>query len=258
MIPSQRQKLLMQIIDEREYVSINYLTSHFGVSHMTIRRDIAELGKHQKVKAVSGGVRKAGVESTELPRTFKVNIARDAKSAIARSAASLVNFEKVIYLDAGTTCYEIARELAARHDLVFITNDIETTSLLIKSTRSEVYFVGGRIDKENGSSVGLLASETLSKFNIDLAFISAAAFNATGISSSDENKSQIKKSVSQVSSKSVLVADASKYGLISLHKCLPLNKFETLITDNHLTDNAREKLETCVSNIIIAELDVND
>ncbi|WP_215845154.1 DeoR/GlpR family DNA-binding transcription regulator [Candidatus Pantoea bituminis] len=193
MIPFQRQKLLLQIVEECEYVSINFLTSHFGVSHMTIRRDIAELEKHQKVKAVSGEVRKAGGESTELPRAFKVNIARDAKTAIAKSAANLLNFEKVIYLDAGTTCYEIARELATRNDLIFITNDIETTNLLIKLTRSEVYFIGGRIDKENGSSVGLLASETLSKFNIDLAFISAAAFNATGISSSDENKAQIKK-----------------------------------------------------------------
>jgi len=222
MIPSQRQKIILQIVDDQEHVSINYLTSHFGVSNMTIRRDIAELEKNQKVKLVSGGVRKAGAESTKLPRTFKVNIAREAKTAIAKAAVGLLNFEKVVYLDAGTTCYEIARELAFRSDLVFLTNDLETTSLLIKQTRSEVYFIGGRIDKQNGSSIGLLAAEILSKFNIDLAFISAATFSLTGISSSDENKAQIKKSVSQVSLKNVFVADASKYGLVSLHKCLRL------------------------------------
>ncbi|MRT24948.1 DeoR family transcriptional regulator [Enterobacteriaceae bacterium RIT697] len=257
MIPSQRQKLVLQIVEEREYVSISFLTSHFGVSHMTVRRDIAELEKRQKVRAVSGGVRKAGGESKELPRTFKVNIARDAKTAIATSAARMVRSEKVIYLDAGTTCYEIARQLSIRNDLVFITNDLEITSLLIKLTRSDVYFIGGCIDKDNGSSVGLLAAETLSKFNIDLAFISAAAFSATGLSSSDENKAQIKKSVSQASLKNILVADASKYGLVSLHKCLPLNVFDTIITDSGLSEQAYEKIETNITNIIIANKDVN-
>lgn len=54
----------------------------------------------------------------------------------------------------------------------------------------------------------------------------------------DENKVTVKETVSQVSARSILLCDSSKYNQVATFMALPLTRFTTIITDRHLSDAA--------------------
>ncbi|EMI1412130.1 TPA: DeoR/GlpR transcriptional regulator, partial [Klebsiella quasipneumoniae subsp. quasipneumoniae] len=73
---------------------------------------------------------------------------------------------------------------------------------------------------------------------IDTAFISASGWDSRGIFTPDENKVTVKETVSQVSARSILLCDSSKYNQVATFMALPLTRFTTIITDRHLSDAA--------------------
>ncbi len=88
------------------------------------------------------------------------------------------------------------------------------------------------------SCVGESAARTLRHPAIDTAFISASGWDSRGIFTPDENKVTVKETVSQVSARSILLCDSSKYNQVATFMALPLTRFTTIITDRHLSDAA--------------------
>ena len=123
MIPAERQKTLLNLISKQNVISINNLVSILGVSHMTVRRDIQKLEEDGKVISVSGGVQLLERLSTEPTHDDKSLLATTEKIAISKKAVELIQEHSTIYLDAGTTTLEIAKQIANRNDLLVITND---------------------------------------------------------------------------------------------------------------------------------------
>lgn len=130
--------------------------------------------------SVSGGVQLTKALHSELSHDIKVEQQASEKAQIGQLAAQLVPEYSTIYLDAGTTSLEIAHQLAGRDDLLIITNDFAIAAYLMNSTQSEIYHTGGKIDRENQSSIGGKVAEFLAGMNIDIAFISSSSWNLKG------------------------------------------------------------------------------
>lgn len=88
----------------------------------------------------------------------------------------------------------------------------------------------GTLCRENRSCVGESAARTLRHLAIDTAFISASGWDSRGIFTPDENKVTVKETVSQVSARSILLCDSSKYNQVATFMALPLTRFTTIIT----------------------------
>lgn len=118
-----------------------------GVSHMTIRRDIQKLEEKGKVVSVSGStaIRKVNFEPT---RDDKSLLFHQQKSAIGLVAANLIPANATIYLDAGTTTLEIAKQITDRDDLLVITNDFGIVDYLISNGRCDLIHTGGECVKK--------------------------------------------------------------------------------------------------------------
>ena len=110
--------------------------------------------------------------------------------------------------------------------------------ILAKNTGSAEIHTGGTLCRENRSCVGESAARTLRHLAIDTAFISASGWDSRGIFTPDENKVTVKETVSQVSARSILLCDSSKYNQVATFMALPLTRFTTIITDRHLSDAA--------------------
>ncbi|VCW78468.1 HTH-type transcriptional repressor GlcR [Klebsiella pneumoniae] len=118
-----------------------------------------------------------------------------------------------------------------------VTNDFEITQLLIDASQCGVIHTGGTLCRENRSCVGESAAHVTPPA-IDTAFISASGWDSRGIFTPDENKVTVKETVSQVSARSILLCDSSKYNQVATFMALPLTRFTTIITDRHLSDAA--------------------
>lgn len=237
MIPIERHQRILALVEQRGAVSINELTEILGVSHMTIRRDVSKLEEQGLLVSVSGGVRAVSRLAAEPSHLVKSTLQSEEKQAIGALAASHIAKNSCIYLDAGTTTWRW-RGRSSTGTISVVTNDFEITQLLIDASQCGVIHTGGTLCRENRSCVGESAARTLRHLAIDTAFISASGWDSRGIFTPDENKVTVKETVSQVSARSILLCDSSKYNQVATFMALPLTRFTTIITDRHLSDAA--------------------
>lgn len=251
MIPAERQKMLLNLLFERGVVSINTLTETLGVSHMTIRRDIQRLETEGKVSSVSGGVQLLERLTSEPTFDDKSQHFHSQKLAIGIKATEFVPENSTIYLDAGTTTLEVAKQLSWRTDLLIVTNDFMIANFLINNGQSELIHIGGKVNKINRSSVGELAAKTLRQLSIDLAFISTSSWNLKGLTTPDENKIPVKSAIIQASQKNILVSDSSKYGKAATFLLYPLTVFDHIICDKQLAENVQQSINTMNVDLVL-------
>ena len=243
MIPAERQKTILALLSKQEVISINELVEQFDVSHMTIRRDIAILEKKVKVLSVSGGVQLTQVIHHEASHEAKAAQNSGEKEGIGKLASTLIKENSTVYLDAGTTTLEIARELAQRSDLLVVTNDFVIVNYLMQHSTIEIYHTGGRIDRENQSSIGSKVADFLEAMNIDIAFVSTSSWNLKGISTPSEPKVIVKKAIAKSAQTVVLVSDSSKYGKIGAFHALDIEEFNVVVTDRNLSLTVGNELQ---------------
>lgn len=242
MIPAERQQALLNLIHQQGIVSINTLVEKLGVSHMTVRRDIQKLEEEGKVISVSGGVQLLERLASEPTHDDKSLLATNEKIAIGKEAAKLVKPNSTIYLDAGTTTLEIAKQIAHEKDLLVITNDFVIAQYLMVNGQCNIIHSGGLINKSNRSSIGELAAQFLRQVAVDIAFISTSSWNLKGLTTPDEQKIPVKKAIIQSSQKNILVTDSSKYGKVATFLLYPLNTLDMIICDQGLPENAKEAI----------------
>ena len=252
MIPVERHQQILALVADRGVVSIAELTERLGVSHMTIRRDVQKLEEQGAVLSVSGGVRSADRLAAEPSHLTKSALYNEEKRAIGRTAARQIPRNSCIYLDAGTTTLALAREVVDRDDLLVVTNDFMVANLLMEASQCRVIHTGGTVCRENRSCVGESAARSLRHLAIDIAFISASCWGPRGLFTPDEDKVMVKQAVSEVSSKRVLLSDSSKYNRIATFLALPLESFDRVVTDTHLSGSARELLSTGSCELVLA------
>ncbi|UIP30253.1 DeoR/GlpR family DNA-binding transcription regulator [Photobacterium sp. TLY01] len=238
MIPAERQRAILALLGNQQVISINELTQHLDVSHMTIRRDIAKLEADGRVMSVSGGVQLSESIHIELPHDDKIAQQRDEKARIGQHAASYIKPHSTIYLDAGTTTLEIAHQLNQRDDLTVITNDFAIAAYLMAHSDCMLYHTGGKVDRHNQSCVGDKAVSLLREMNVDMAFISSSSWNQRGISTPSEDKVTVKRAIVAAAKTNYLVTDASKYGKVATFHALDISSFDKVITDQALSDSS--------------------
>ncbi len=118
-----------------------------------------------------------------------------------------------------------------------VTNDFEITQLLIDASQCGVIHTGGTLCRENRSCVGESAARTL-RHGYRYGLYLRQRLGQSRDIHPDENKVTVKETVSQVSARSILLCDSSKYNQVATFMALPLTRFTTIITDRHLSDAA--------------------
>ncbi|MET8555527.1 DeoR/GlpR family DNA-binding transcription regulator [Streptomyces sp. NPDC004959] len=252
LIPDQRRELLVRHLRREGVLSVQQITQLFGVSHMTVRRDIAELERQGLVFSVPGGVRIASPVQTEPSYQTKTAVEQPQKQAMAARAAELVRDGMTVYLDAGTTLSAMVPLLARRESLTVVTNDFTTAGLLMASPHLDVIHVGGRVEPANRSSVGRLAARTLRQLALDLAFISTSSWDRLrGVTTPSELKVEVKEAAMECAGSSVLVAGSSKYGTFGKYRVAPLTSFDVVITDEDLAEAAAEGIRAGGTELLL-------
>lgn len=238
MIPSERQKEILDLVAEKGVISINTLIEKFNVSHMTIRRDIQKLEKTGAIVSVSGGIQTLERLSIEPSHSNKALMCEREKQQISQCAIEHIPHGASIYLDAGTTALAIAKNIAHRSDLIVVTNDFVIAAFLIEHSACKLIHTGGVVCRENSSCVGTFAAKILQNTYVDIAFISTSSWSLKGLTTPHEDKIAVKEAIIHSSGKRILITDSSKYGKVATFFIAPLSIFDLIITDNNLSEHA--------------------
>lgn len=257
LIPEQRHQELVRLLRRAGVLSIRHLVDLLGVSHMTVRRDIAVLEESGQVVSVQGGVRLTDWIGMEPPRerASRAVLELPRKRAIAEVAAELVEDDMVIFLDAGTTCEAIVPFLATRRGLTVVTNDFFVVTTLFDYPAVETIHTGGAVDISSGSSAGALAAATLASISLDLMFLSSGTWDLThGVTTPSTDKVVLKQAAMGAASRTVLLADSTKFGTFERFRVTPLAAIDTITTDDDLAPEVRAAITDLGVDLRIAAL----
>ena len=165
------------------------------------------------------------------------------KVRLAARCAPLVSAGDNIYLDAGTTTYEIAKAIQNVPDIMVMTNDLEIAGLL-KNSQAELLLCGGMVQKSTGSMLGYYATQMLEDFRFDVGFFGAASINEElEVFTPTVDKAFLKRKALQRCRKAYLVVDESKFGKQAVTKVNHLADYTAVITTGRLSAEDRKKAE---------------
>lgn len=238
--PFLRKKRIIEELSVKGKVDILDLVNLLDVSAMTIRRDLDELEKQKKLIRTHGGAAIPEAIIAEQSYLQKISEAHPQKMEIAEIATTLVQDGMKVFLDSGTTNFEIAKRLKRRDNLTIVTNDIKIAAELMDSN-VDVIMLGGKIQNGVGAVFGTYAEKMLKEIHVDILFLGAHAVHSTlGITSATLEKASIKREMINSSEVVYLVVDAQKFGKKAFAKIASIDSVTAIITDQSLPEEVEE------------------
>jgi DeoR family transcriptional regulator of aga operon/DeoR family fructose operon transcriptional repressor len=231
----ERQQQIAAIVDERGRARVSDLAAQFGVSAVTIRKDLLVLEEERRVVRTHGGAIAAARNRPELAFEIRERLQRDEKLRIGAFAAGLVTDGESIALDASTTALYLARNLKERQgwqQLTVVTNGMRIASELAGHPGIVVLMPGGRVRYEALSLIGPLGASLYKKINIQKAFVGAAGFTIeSGLSDAIEEEAQIKRSMVAGAREVLAIVDHTKWGRAASATFCRTERINTVIGD---------------------------
>ena len=216
MLSEQRHAMILKILEERRSITVAELTELLGISESTARRDITVLDKAGRlVKVFGGAVRPDNVYISAEPTVAqKKEINREEKRRIARYAASLIQPQDFVYLDAGTTT-GLMLDFIEERKAAFVTNAVAHAQRLAASG-IRVILVGGTLKSSTEAVVGTMAALTLKDYHFTKGFFGTNGINPhAGFTTPDDREALVKKTAVEQCQKAYIVSDNSKFNRVS-------------------------------------------
>ncbi len=230
--PVDRQSELADLVMREGSVSPQQISEIFGVSLMTAHRDIDQLVKAGIVQKYYGGVTALPSAVFDSSIHFRSRSARAEKSAIARTAASLVEPGMVVLLEDSTTTLALAHELVDVAPLTVITNFPEIVQVLKGRDEVRLIMLGGVYSTGHDAYLGLPCIDAVARVRADIHFSSTSAMSTTQAFHSEQDVVLVKRAMMAASDRSVLLMDHHKIGRTALHSVAPLSDFTDLVVDD--------------------------
>jgi len=245
-LAEERQARILEVLSESEngIVTVSALSERFGVSGMTIRRDLNRLEEAGLVRRVHGGAVSYEGMVYEKPFLTREKEHGPEKQEIGRLAAQMIADGETIILDAGTTTQQIARNLAQRKELIAVTNAIPVAVALSNYLQVQTIMLGGMLKRKELCMVGPPVIEQLSGMSVDRLFLSASGFTVErGATDPDIRETEVKRAMIKAAKEVILVADSSKYGYVAFAQIAPLRAVHRIVTDDRLPAQAIVAIE---------------
>ena len=246
-----RHAEILKILSLLRNVSVGDFAGRLDVSEVTIRKDLAFLEEMGCLIRTRGGAQIA--EDTRVLKTIDVrlNERMELKRAIARKARELIRDGETVYLDAGSTCLLLAREITDMN-LRVVTNSIDIMVALGGCPGISLTSLGGSYRNEAGSFIGPMAIEALKTLQIETCFLGTTGFSPRGIFSSQNLiESQLKQKVLESSGRRIILADSGKFGRQAFSVFARAGDVDVLVTDAGFSES--RKFNAFGLEVVIAE-----
>jgi DeoR/GlpR family transcriptional regulator of sugar metabolism len=227
-----REQAILLELEGAGRVTVNDLAQRFGVSRVTVRKDLDGFERRGLLRRIRGGA--VGIESSdEGAWSMRVRHSSEAKQAIARAVAPLIHHGDVIAMDASTTCYYLARELVDRRNLVVITNGLRTATLLMEQSTAMVVLPGGVLRRSAESMVGPIGDLLTGRGRISKGFFGLVGLSPQlGLMEVSIDEAQTKSFMAAACDEVYGLFDSSKAGRFAVHPFAPAADVHALYTDD--------------------------
>lgn len=249
-MPAGRQEKIRFLLQKYGNLTVSELARRFGVSEMTIRRDLKQLSSMGLVQREHG---RAVYPQTSQNRNAifitRLGEAQKEKIAIGKYGSDLVEEGESIIIDAGTTTLAVA--LALNKKCIVVTNSLPVAEVLGMNDEITTVLTGGEVQKATYSLMGPMTRDSLAGFNADKLFLASTGISLEkGLSTTNMVESEVKQAMIKAAKEVILVAHSAKIGEVCYHTFAKWDSIDKLITDSTLDPILKNKLENLGVEVI--------
>ncbi len=241
---------LLELFSEGQSIEVADLAERFGVSQVTIRKDLDILEEQGIIR------REHGHAALRAPEDVSGRIARhyQSKKAIAKKAAELVTSGSTIMLESGSCCALFADALTeCRRDLTIVTNSVFIADHIRHKSDFQIVLLGGIYQTDAQVTVGPMVGECASNFCVDTLFIGSDGYSErTGFTCRDQLRAQAVRDMACQAERVAVLAESEKF---AKNGVVPFNlkdKIKVIITDRHLNLEKKDALRGAGFELMVA------
>lgn len=249
-----RHRVILSAVQDRSLVTVLDLCALTGASEATVRRDINALDTQGRLRRVRGGAEAIATKPFVglAGRPFSVNETMNIaeKQAIAAAAVELCQDGEPIIVNGGTTTFQMVHPLASRRLQVF-TNSFPIAEHLLKNSTNTVMLSGGIIYREQNIILSPFDNDVTRNFYAKRMFMGASGIGALGLMEQDPLLIQAEQKLIGQAEELIVLADSSKFQNRSSLVSCPLDRVDTIITDDRIEDRTANMLEAADITLIV-------
>jgi DeoR family ulaG and ulaABCDEF operon transcriptional repressor len=257
---TERDRVILSLLEEEGFVSFRELSRRLSASPATLRRDLDRLQTDGKLTRVRGGVQPTSGQTLNnrarlqgVPFHENINRNRPQKEAIGRAAAALCKPGEAIIIDGGSTTLHMCSHLDPLR-LQVLTNSLHIVSALLQQPHINVSIPGGTVLREQNIVVDAAEDPSTRTFHASRMFLSAAAVSRHGLMQTDIVMVQAERKLLNQAEELVALIDSSKFVASAGHVLCELKRIRTLITDDGVDPASIRMLEREGIKVIVAKV----
>ena len=244
MFNEERQEKILEVMERKNKVTVKELSSLFGVSSVTIRKDLNDLCDQGLAVRTHGGAMKRTGTRFEKNQDEKQQEAYQEKQAIAEYIYKDICDGETIMLYGGSTIQELAKKIktVSWKDLTVVTNALNIANELADVEGISLIFVGGSMRKRILTCVGPIAEETMNQMVVDRVFVSVNGVSLKyGLTAANVSEGYAVRCMLKAGLKTYLLAHSKKFENNSIYRVCDVNDVQMIITDEGLDNQTAEK-----------------
>lgn len=236
-----RREALLDRIHEAGVRSVDELATALRVSPATVRRDLSALERQGLVDRTWGAARAHVALRYREDFERRAHDGADAKRAVARAAAALVEPNAVVGLSGGTTVTLVARMLRGRPVNV-VTNAVNVAAELFGSRGTKVIVSGGALQASSYELVGSAADAIIRGYHFDVFFFSCSGVGDDGFYRRDRAEAAVVRTFRAAAARRVVLLERGKLGRIKEARVAGFDEVDDVIVDGPLDAAWRQRL----------------
>ena len=235
-------------------VLVSDLVTMLDVSAVTVRKDLTELEKGDKLYRSHGKAVLINPYINNRSVNVKEKLATDEKHAIGREAARLITRDDSIVIASGTTVHALARNIQPIHRLTVVSASLAVSNILSQHENIDIMQLGGMLRHSSLSVVGEYASLILERCSCSKLYLGVDGIDFEfGITTTDMREAALNQKMMAAAQKTIVLADSSKFGRRGFAKIADIDAVDIIVTDSGISPKIVKKVEDLGIELIIAQ-----
>ncbi|MBN9025829.1 MAG: DeoR/GlpR transcriptional regulator [Rhizobiales bacterium] len=251
-LPALRHSRLLQYLQDRGQATAAELVALLEVSRDTVRRDLDLLERRGLLVRTHGGaVTKDRLVRVDTTMGLRMDEHVEAKRRIGQAASSLIRDDETLILNGGSTICFFAAPLGARRSLTIVTNNLRLPAVVPEGSIQSIHILGGSYWPNYQVTIGAIGFAAVAGIHADTAVIGCSGVSGSGISMTKLDEAAHTAGMISVASRTIVVADRSKFGITAFANIAPLDDIQCLVTDGEPPPELAEALERAGVQVIV-------
>ena len=248
LLPAQRRQEILRAV-RGGTAHVSELAESFGVSEMTVRRDLGTLARDGKLERVHGGA----VDASGEPGFSQIEVERfDIKDRLGAAAAAMVSDGQTVMVDIGTSTLQFARHLHGKK-ITVVTTNLAVVEELVPDPDIELVLPGGIVRRNYRSLVGVLAEDSLRQIKSDILFLGTSGVDVDmGVWDTTMVEVPIKRLMIAGAEEVVLIADTAKFAMTGMVRVCGPESIDHIVTDAPLPAACRSAVDAAGIEVTVA------